>query len=230
MFESENKNSNLFKNFNIELIQNNDNNNEIAKSKFINSLKNFLSNKNLTIPDIKNKKNEIDELFNLNKISLNEKNYFLNLLKKKFCQITQNDNKTENYIPPNFNEIQPIFPKENKTITKSDNHNNQDINKYSRYDINYLNERNTPTINKFFQSDNKNSENQIEKNDRFENLFLGKEDYDEEKEIKNEQIFNNLSKYQNDHYEYITDTNHISSITEKTLDSRKSSLELLFNS
>ena len=68
------------------------------------------------------------------------------------------------------------------------------------------------------------------KNDRFENLFLGKEDYDEEREIKNEQIFNNLSKYQNDHYEYITDTNHISSITEKTLDSRKSSLELLFNS
>ena len=230
LFESENKNSNLFKNFNIELIQNNDNNNEIAKSKFINNIKNFLSNKNLTISDIKNKKNEIDDLFNLNKISLNEKNYFLNLLKKKFCQITQNGNKTENYIPPNFNEIQPIFPKENKTITKSDNHNNQDINKYSRYDINYLNERNTPTINKFFQSDNKNSENQIEKNDRFENLFLGKEDYDEEKEIKNEQIFNNLSKYQNDHYEYITDTNHISSITEKTLDSRKSSLELLFNS
>lgn len=90
--------------------------------------------------------------------------------------------------------------------------------------FNYLNKKNnTPTINKFFKSDYKINENKIGQNNRFENLFLGNEDNEEENEIRNN--FSRLNERS-----YITNTNAISSKTDKTFESRKSSIELLFNS
>ena len=250
--EKNNKMINNNNNNNIlDIPRNLDSNNNNYNTNMTNYLINFLSNDKLTIDDIKNKNNEIEYYFKSNKITLSDKIYYINLLNQKYNQIIQNNNKINSFVQPDFSQIKPIVKKENvinnlnlnqfnnkNNINFANNHiqnnnlnqglnyqnNNNNSNKFLSND--YIVKNNTPTLNKYFESDNK-MKNNMNKENRFEKLFLVKDDY--EKEIIIDQ--SNFKQYNlNDNFDNITNTNHFSSITEKTLESRKTSIEHLFNS
>ena len=242
-------NNNNILDINRNLESNNKNN-----SSFTNYLINFLSNDKITIDEIKNKNKEIEYYYKLNKITLSDKLYYINLLNQKYNQIIQNHNKIHSFVQPNFKQIKPLESNENinnnLNFNQYNNKNNINLVSHQMNNNNNLNQglnyqnnnnstkflpinindfdlkNNTPTINKFFESENK-MQNKMNDENRFEKLFLGKDDY--EKEIIKDQ--SNFKRYNlNDNFDNITNTNHFSSITEKTFESRKTSIEHLFNS
>ena len=233
-------------------LESNKNNN--YNSSITNYLINFLSNDKITIEEITNKNKEIEFYYKSNKISLSDKIYYINLLNQKYNQIIQNNNKINSFVQPNFNQIKPLESNENinnnLNFTQYKNKNNINLVNHHMNNNNNLNQglnyqnnndsikflpinineydikNNTPTINKFFESENK-IKNKMNDENRFEKLFLGKDDC--EKEIIRDQ--SNFKRYNlNDNFDNITNTNHFSSITEKTFESRKTSIEHLFNS
>ena len=233
-------------------LESNKNNN--YNSSITNYLINFLSNDKITIDEITNKNKEIEYFYNSNKITLSDKIYYINLLNQKYNQIIQNNNKINSFVQPNFNQIKPLESNENinnnQNFTQYKNKNNINLVNHHMNNNNNLNQglnyqnnndsikflpinineydikNNTPTINKFFESENK-IKNKMNDENRFEKLFLGKDDC--EKEIIRDQ--SNFKRYNlNDNFDNITNTNHFSSITEKTFESRKTSIEHLFNS
>ena len=233
-------------------LESNKNNN--YNSSITNYLINFLSNDKITIDEITNKNKEIEYFYNSNKITLSDKIYYINLLNQKYNQIIQNNNKINSFVQPNFNQIKPLESNENinnnLNFTQYKNKNNINLVNHHMNNNNNLNQglnyqnnndsikflpinineydikNNTPTINKFFESENK-IKNKMNDENRFEKLFLGKDDC--EKEIIRDQ--SNFKRYNlNDNFDNITNTNHFSSITEKTFESRKTSIEHLFNS
>ena len=233
-------------------LESNKNNN--YNSSIINYLINFLSNDKITIDEITNKNKEIEFYYKSNKITLSDKIYYINLLNQKYNQIIQNNNKINSFVQPNFNQIKPLESNENinnnLNFTQYKNKNNINLVNHHMNNNNNLNQglnyqnnndsikflpinineydikNNTPTINKFFESENK-IKNKMNDENRFEKLFLGKDDC--EKEIIRDQ--SNFKRYNlNDNFDNITNTNHFSSITEKTFESRKTSIEHLFNS
>ena len=190
----------------------------------------------------------------LNIITLSDKLYYINLLNQKYNQIIQNHNKIHSFVQPNFNQIKPLESNENinnnlnfnqynnKNNINLVNHqmnNNNNLNQGLNYQNNNnstkflpinINEfdlkNNSPTINKFFESENK-MKNKMNDENRFEKLFIGKDD-NEKESIKDQ---SNFKRYNlNDNFDNITNTNRFSSITEKTFESRKTSIEHLFNS